>query len=134
MRGGKAPTAFIICPSNPYLSIDPVLAVPGMRDWISAARAPVLGVSPIICGDALKGPAAKIMREIGKPASAETVARHYGRLLTDFVIDKRDEATIERSQLDPLSVHTADIVMNSRSDRVRLASECLDLLTRQLAA
>ena len=74
--------AVVICPSNPFISIDPILAVPGMRAAIAACRAPVVAVSPIIGGQAVKGPTAKMMAELGMPTSARAVAEHYGGLWT----------------------------------------------------
>src|SRR5262249_31304329 len=70
--------AVVICPSNPFLSVDPILALPGLRDRIKQSRAPVVAVSPIIGGRAVKGPTVKMMTELGLAASAAAVARHYG--------------------------------------------------------
>ncbi len=82
----------IICPSNPWLSVDPILAVPGLREAMRASGAPVIAVSPIIGGKAVKGPTAKIMGELGLTPTAATIARHYGTLLDGFVLDAEDEA------------------------------------------
>lgn len=82
--------AIIICPSNPYLSVDPILAVPGMREALRAASAPVIAVSPIIAGQAVKGPTAKMMGELGLVPSASTVAEHYAGLIDVFVVDEAD--------------------------------------------
>ncbi len=82
--------AIIICPSNPYLSIAPILAIPGVRDAISGRHVPSLAVSPIVGGRALKGPAAKILRELGKSACAIEVARFYEGLVDGLVIDHVD--------------------------------------------
>ncbi len=83
-------SAIIICPSNPYLSVDPILAVPGMRAWLRAQGCPIVAVSPIVGGAAIKGPAAKIMAELGAPASAVGIARHYAGLVDGLVIDTVD--------------------------------------------
>ncbi|GIV85015.1 MAG: hypothetical protein KatS3mg052_2022 [Candidatus Roseilinea sp.] len=80
----------IIAPSNLYLSIDPILAVPGMRDALLNASAPIIAVTPIIGGEAVKGPAAKLMRELGDEPSAAAVAQHYAEFLNGFVLDERD--------------------------------------------
>jgi LPPG:FO 2-phospho-L-lactate transferase len=80
----------VICPSNPYISIDPILALPGMRAALKAAMAPVIAVSPIIGGRAVKGPLAKMMAELGLAADARTVAAHYGDILDGYVIDTTD--------------------------------------------
>src|SRR5262249_47663883 len=79
--------AIVICPSNPYLSVDPILALPGVRDALKTCAAPVIAVSPIIGGRAIKGPTAKMMRELGLPASAAAVAQHYDGLIDLFVVD-----------------------------------------------
>ena len=71
----------VICPSNPFLSIDPILSLPGVREALRACRAPVVAVSPIIGGKAVKGPTAKMMAELGLPVGAAAVARHYGDIL-----------------------------------------------------
>ena len=77
----------VVCPSNPFISIAPVLAVPGMKDAIRAAAVPVIGVSPVIGGDAVKGPTAKMMRELGLDVSNRTVERHYGDVVDAWIID-----------------------------------------------
>jgi LPPG:FO 2-phospho-L-lactate transferase len=121
LRGGSV-DAIIVCPSNPYLSIDPVLAVRGMRELLRAAGAPIIAVTPIIGDAAVKGPTAKIMREIGVSPSPLTVARHYGDLIDGFVLDVRDR------HLAPgfdVPVHITDTLMVSLADRERLARETL---------
>jgi LPPG:FO 2-phospho-L-lactate transferase len=82
--------AVIICPSNPFISIEPILAIPGLRHMIKASGAPVVAVSPIIGGQAVKGPTAKMMRELGLEASAAGVAARYGDLLDGYVVDHAD--------------------------------------------
>ena len=82
----------VVCPSNPFISIDPILAVPGMRDAIRIAEAPVIGVSPIIGGDAVKGPTAKMMRELGLEVSNHAIERHYGAVVDAWIIDPADAA------------------------------------------
>ena len=80
----------VVCPSNPLISIDPILAVPGMRDAIRAAAAPVIGVSPIIGGSAVKGPTAKMMRELGLDVSNRSIERHYEGVADAWIIDSED--------------------------------------------
>jgi LPPG:FO 2-phospho-L-lactate transferase len=82
--------AIIVCPSNPYLSIDPILAIPSLRRAISAAAAPVIAVSPIVAGRAIKGPTAKLMAELGLEVSSTEIARYYGDLIDGFVLDTAD--------------------------------------------
>jgi LPPG:FO 2-phospho-L-lactate transferase len=120
--------AIIICPSNPYLSIDPILSIPGMREAISAASCPVVAVSPIISGNALKGPAAKIMTELGHHPSWETVAGHYTGLVQGLMIDKSE---IQRREANfPLMVETESIIMKSLDDRRRLGQTVLKFAER----
>jgi LPPG:FO 2-phospho-L-lactate transferase len=80
----------VICPSNPFLSVDPILSLTGVREALRAGRAPVVAVSPIIGGRAVKGPTAKIMAELGLPISAAAVARHYADILDVYVADEAD--------------------------------------------
>ena len=82
----------IVCPSNPWLSIDPILAVPGLREAIRASGAPVVAVTPIVAGKAVKGPTAKIMAELGLPPDVGSIVRHYGDLLDQVVVDAADGA------------------------------------------
>ena len=112
----------MICPSNPFISIDPILAVPGMRAALTACRAPVVAVSPIIGGRAVKGPTAKMMAELGMPASAKAVAEHYHGLLDGFVLDEADGAEAEALDLPCLATRT---LMVSEDDKRTLAAEVL---------
>ena len=80
----------IICPSNPFISVEPILAVKGMREALSACAAPIVAVSPIIGGRAVKGPTAKMMDELGMIPSAAAVARRYGDLIDGYVMDVED--------------------------------------------
>ena len=117
--------AVIVCPSNPYLSIDPILATPGVREALAKLAAPIVAVSPIVGGEALKGPAAKLMRELGVEPGVTAVARHYGGLLDGLVIDARDAADaadLRRLSLEP---YVAQTIMTTDEDRVRLARETL---------
>src|SRR5205807_7840211 len=82
--------AVVICPSNPFISIDPILAVPRVRQALRQCRAPVVAVSPIVAGQAVKGPTAKMMAELGLPVDAATVARHYADILNVYIADERD--------------------------------------------
>ena len=117
----------IICPSNPYLSIDPMLAVPGLRDAIGTCGCPVVAVSPIVGGRAIKGPAAKIMKELGVQASAATIVRHYDGLIDGLVLDDQDQALAGELSLPALVTNT---VMRSLEDRVALARAVIDFCER----
>lgn len=122
--------AVVICPSNPFISIDPILAVPGMRAAIGACPAPVVAVSPIIGGRAIKGPTAKMMAELGLPTSARAVAEHYGRLLDGFVLDHADADQARTIDLPCLVTRT---LMESEDDRRMLADGAL-AFARRIAA
>ena len=110
--------AIIICPSNPYLSIDPILAVPGIREALHEASAPIVAVSPIVAGEAVKGPTAKIMSELGIDATPAAIAKHYRGLLDGFVIDQRDAAVAGQIAM-PIEV--AQTVMHTAHDKQLLA-------------
>jgi LPPG:FO 2-phospho-L-lactate transferase len=106
----------IIGPSNPYVSIDPILATPGVRERI--ARLPVLAVSPIVHGKAVKGPLAGMLQSLSDlPVEAASIARYYGPLLRGFVLERGDEAAVSR-QLPVLATAT---VMKTRADSASLA-------------
>jgi LPPG:FO 2-phospho-L-lactate transferase len=122
LRGARL-RAVILCPSNPFISVDPILAVPGVRQALAECRAPVVAVSPIIGGRAVKGPTAKIMTELGMPPSAAAVARHYGDLLDAYVIDQEDAG--QAAELG-CKVTVARTLMNSLADREALAGVVLD--------
>ena len=118
----------IICPSNPFLSVDPILAVPGLREAITACRAPVIAVSPIVAGAALKGPTAKIMEEMALPQTAATVAAHYGDLIDGFIIDHSDHELLAEIAADRLRVTSAQSVMVTLDDKINLAHTALEFL------
>lgn len=122
--------AVVICPSNPFISIDPILAVPGLAAALREAPAPVIAVSPIVGGDALKGPTAKMMRELGLPSSAAAVARHYGDLLDGFVLDTADAALAPEIEAAGLPVLVTDTVMRTLEDRIALARAVMALAER----
>jgi len=115
--------AVIICPSNPYLSVDPMLALRGVRDALASARAPVIAVSPIIGGAAVKGPTDKIMQELGVPKTQDSIASHYEGLLDGFVFDRKDIAIREAIAVPTLCTNT---LMSTLADRDRLAGEVLN--------
>lgn len=110
--------AVVICPSNPFLSIDPILAVPGVRAALRRAAAPVIVVSPIVGGQAVKGPTAKIMGELGLCANSAAIATHYAGVIDGMVIDSADAADAET--LD-IPVHVTRTLMRDVGDKHRLA-------------
>lgn len=121
------PHAIVICPSNPYVSVAPILALPGLKRAIKDCGAPMIAVSPIIAGAAVKGPAAKMMRELGVTPSALGVAEHYRDLIDAIVIDESDSASVPAIEALGMAVRTTPTLMRTQADRVRLAQECLDL-------
>jgi len=110
----------IVCPSNPYLSIDPLLAVPGIRAALEARRVPAVAVSPIVGGAAIKGPTAKIMNELGVKPDVAAVAAHYAGLIDGMVADDADAARLRETPL-AVPAWTTQTVMKSESDRASLA-------------
>ena len=121
----------ILCPSNPYLSVAPILAVPGIRESLVRAEVPVIAVSPLIGGSAVKGPAAKIMNELDLPVSPLEIARQYRDFVDVMLIDERDRALIARREAADPRIEAAEILMKSPADRRRLAEACLAVLRRR---
>ena len=119
--------SIVICPSNPFLSVDPMLALPGLRQALAECAAPVVTVSPLIGGQAVKGPTAKIMAELGMPQTQASIVRHYDGLIDGIMIDGADDA--EAASL-PVATRTTRILMNSLDDRERLAREVLEFGAR----
>ncbi len=120
IRSGKV-RAVVICPSNPYVSIAPILSVPAIRAWIRQRDFPVIAVSPIVGGIALKGPAAKMMRELGSAATALSVVQHYGDWVDAWVIDRQDARLKRAIEKQGKAALVTDTVMNNRGKSIRLA-------------
>lgn len=121
--------AVLLCPSNPWLSLAPMLAMPTLRQALRDCRAPVVAVSPLVGGKAVKGPTDKIMAELGLPDSALAVVQQYADFLDGFVLDARDAAV--QSMLD-LPVCLEDTLMQTLEDRERVARNTL-AFARQVA-
>lgn len=122
LKAIAAAEAILIAPSNPYLSVDPVLAVPGLKDALRAARAPVIAVSPIIGGKAVKGPTAKLMAELGIAPDNDAIAAHYAGVIDGLVIDSGDAAP-DRG----IVIARTDTLMTNVADRQRVARVAMDL-------
>lgn len=120
MRSRKV-RAVVICPSNPFVSVAPILSVPAIRAWIRQRDFPVVAVSPIVGGAALKGPAAKMMRELGCEATALGVVRHYGGSVDAWVIDRRDAKLQRAIEHEGKAVVVTDTVMSDRRRSGKLA-------------
>jgi LPPG:FO 2-phospho-L-lactate transferase len=116
----------VFCPSNPLVSIGPILALPGVRDRVREAPGVRIGVSPIVGGKAIKGPADRMLQSLGHESSAYGVARMYEDVLDVFIIDVRDVSDRERIEALGMRVVVTDAVMGDRSDRARLAGDVLN--------
>ena len=121
--------AVIVCPSNPFISVEPILALPGVRAALAACTAPVIAVSPIIGGRAVKGPTAKMMTELGLDPSAAGVAARYGDLLDGYVLDEIDAGSI--TSLPVFVTHTLMKTLADRENLARVTLEAADRIGRQ---
>ena len=121
--------ALIFCPSNPYLSVAPILSVPGVRERIQNFKGPRLAVSPIVGGQALKGPAAKILGELGEDVSCIGVARQFLGLCDTFVIDEMDRDLAGGVSDLGMNALVLNTIMNNNRDKVELAQNLLKALT-----
>jgi LPPG:FO 2-phospho-L-lactate transferase len=124
----------VICPANPYHAIRPILEISGMRELLRKRGAPVIAVTPIVGGKALKGSAAKMMRELGKEPSPRAVAGEYLRLIDGFVLDRQDSHLVESVRSLGIQALAAPTVMRSVDDRVALARTVLEFAREVRAA
>lgn len=122
-------SAIILCPSNPFVSIEPLLAVEPLRTYLRELSAPIVAVSPIVAGEAIKGPAADMFRAFGVAPSATAVATRYADFLDGFILDSQDAA--EQSAIEALGVRVAvtDTLMQNSEGRKRVAQVALALCT-----
>ena len=121
--------AVIICPSNPYVSIAPILSLAGARKHLRDAAVPIIAVSPIVGGQAIKGPAAKMMRELGCNPSALSVAKEYKDVIDGIVIDKADASEARKIEEFGQSVLVTDTIMTSIKVKKRLVKNIMDFAT-----
>lgn len=127
----------VICPSNPFVSIDPVLSIPGMRESMRASGVPIIAVSPIIGGEAVKGPTAKMMAELGVPRTASEVAHHYHDLIDGFILDAVDASQAQEIEKTGLKVSVVNTLMKSDEDKMALARAAIsfaEVLAREVVA
>ena len=117
--------SIIFCPSNPLLSIDPILSIQGLKKAFADSGAKIVAVTPIVGGAAIKGPAAKNLRELGYPVSATTVAKHYQGLIHGFVLDKRDREETKQIEKLGIAVLVAETIMNDLETKIQLAEKTL---------
>jgi LPPG:FO 2-phospho-L-lactate transferase len=121
----RTATAIFIAPSNPFLSIDPILSVPGLRVALETAKAPVVAISPIVGGKAVKGPTSKIMTEFDIPHTNASIAAHYTGIIDGLLVDVSDDVPAE------CETHATQTLMQTLQDRIHVAREAL-LLARRL--
>ena len=121
----RAVEAVVLCPSNPFVSMAPIMRVPAIRAWLNARTFPVVAVSPIIGGAAVKGPAAKMMRELGMKPSALEVVRHYGAAVDRWVIDRQDAALSDAMERMGKPVLVTDTLIRSRRRSATLARQLI---------
>jgi LPPG:FO 2-phospho-L-lactate transferase len=125
--------AIVLCPSNPVVSVGPILALPRMMEALASSDVPKVAVSPIVGGRALKGPADRMLASLGHEVSATGVARMYAGLVDGMVVDRTDES--ERAGIEVLGIRVlaTESVMRDAEDRARLASETLEFSARLVA-
>ncbi|HJM52848.1 MAG TPA: 2-phospho-L-lactate transferase [Dehalococcoidia bacterium] len=120
----ESPNAIVFCPSNPFLSVDPIMALPGVREMIAVSDIPRVAVSPIIGGRAVKGPAARIFQTFAqKPPSALAVAEHYEGIATHFVMDNKDESSRVAVEALGYEVLVTETLMTTDAHKIALAIE-----------
>jgi LPPG:FO 2-phospho-L-lactate transferase len=117
--------AVIICPSNPFVSVDPILALDGVRDALIARGVPVVAVSPLVGGQAIKGPLAKMLAERGQGCNNRAIADHYSGLVDHWLIDLADAGDAQELRAPGVAVTVTATVMRSATDREGLAREAL---------
>ena len=122
-----AARVILLCPSNPVVSIGPILALPGVREALSRSRAPKLAISPIVGGAPVKGPADRLLRGIGAEVSARGVARLYQGLIDGYVLDERDRAEARDVEALGIAACVVDTIMRDAKAAARLAAATLAL-------
>ncbi len=118
--------AIFICPSNPFLSIDPILAIPSLKESIKATGRPVIVVSPLIGGKSIKGPTTKLMQELDHDCDVKTIADLYRDIATTIVIDNQDENAVEEIKSIGLKVLVTNTLMNCLQDKINLAESLIN--------
>jgi LPPG:FO 2-phospho-L-lactate transferase len=124
----NADSSVLIAPSNPFVSIDPILSVPTLKQSLLSVKGPRVAVSPIIRGKAIKGPAAKMMNELGIPVTSLSIANHYKGFIDGIVIDELDKDLSKEIEDTGAQVLVANTVMNSLKDKISLANECMKFI------
>jgi LPPG:FO 2-phospho-L-lactate transferase len=128
LRSFDGARGVVICPSNPFVSVAPILAVPDVRVALQRAKVPKIAVTPIVGGQAIKGPAAKMLAELGHDVSALGVSKYYQRLVDGFVLDVQDAALKPEIENLGLKVKVADTMMHDDSDKRRVAEVSIEFM------
>lgn len=129
----EAADGIIVCPSNPIISVGPVLAVPGIREALRTTKASIVAISPVVGGRSLKGPTDRFLAGLGHEVSALSVARLYHDFLDLFVIDRLDIDLLPAIEALPLTVSATETIMNNLEQKTALAKEVLACLTSSIA-
>lgn len=122
--------AIIVTPSNPWLSIDPILSLSDIKSNINKTNVPVVGISPIVGGQAIKGPTAKLMREMNIEASVTSIAEHYADLLDGLLIDQVDASLGPAAEETGITVEISNTIMQSTQDKIALAQTVIEFAGR----
>jgi LPPG:FO 2-phospho-L-lactate transferase len=117
----------VLCPSNPYLSVGPILAIPGVREGLESFKGLRVAVSPIVGGSALRGPAAKMMGELGDDVSCVGVARQYSGIMDAILIDHQDASLAIDIEEMGITAVPASIIMETEADKMALAEQILGM-------
>jgi len=117
----------VLCPSNPYLSVGPILAIPGVREGLESFKGLRVAVSPIVGGSALRGPAAKMMGELGDDVSSLGIARQYQGIMDAFLIDHQDASLAADIEAMGITAVPASIIMETEADKMALADQILGM-------
>ena len=120
--------AIVICPSNPFVSVDPILKLQGITEKLRKSPAPVIAVSPIINGQAIKGPTAKMMEELTIPKTSQAIATHYRHVIDYLVLDNNDTSDIASVEKEGIKALTTQTLMKSTEDKINLAQFILNSL------
>jgi LPPG:FO 2-phospho-L-lactate transferase len=124
----RSADAILVCPSNPFISIGPILAVPGIRDALHETDAKVVAITPIIAGQAIKGPTARMLGELGHEVSAVSVARMYRDFLDIFVLDQSDAALVPQVEKLGMEVRLAETLMTEHRSKIDLARNVIRMV------
>jgi LPPG:FO 2-phospho-L-lactate transferase len=120
--------AVVVCPSNPFISVGPILAVPGVREALQKCASPVVAVAPIIGGKAIKGPTAKMMRDLGLEVSAAAVADQYKDFLDGYVLDHADATAAASLAIPTIATQALMVTLADRESLARTVLEFADYL------